>query len=76
MPAAADLAAAEEVWRHRSVSGGSRAAGTALPPRTATVVTKTPAATVMAGALPTVNNQLKEAAAMAMETTTTMTNKM
>jgi hypothetical protein len=28
---------------HRGVSGGSRAAGTALPPRAATVGTKTPA---------------------------------
>jgi hypothetical protein len=37
---------------------------------------KTPAATAMAGTLPTINNQLKAAAAMAMETTTTMTNKM
>jgi hypothetical protein len=65
-----------EVWRHRSISGGSRAAGAALPPRAATVATKTPAATAMVGALPTINNQLKEAAAMAMETTTTTTNKM
>ena len=32
-------------------------------------------ATTMAGALPTINNQLKAAAAMAMETTTTTTNK-
>ncbi len=38
-------------------------------------MTKTPAATAMAGALPTINNQLKEAAAMAMETMTTTTNK-
>jgi hypothetical protein len=30
----------------------------------------------MAGALPTINNQLKAAAAMAMETMTTTTNKM
>ncbi len=75
-PVAAGLAAAAEVWRHRSVSGGSRAAGAALPPRAATVATKTPAATAMAGAIPTINNQLKAAAAMAMETTTTATNKM
>jgi hypothetical protein len=69
------LAAAAEVWQHHSISGGSRAAGAALPPRAATVATKTPAATAMAGALPTINNQLKAAAAMAMEMTTTMTNK-
>jgi hypothetical protein len=75
MPAAADLAAAVEVWRHCSVSGGSRAAGAALPSRTATVATKTLAATAMAGALPTINNQLNAAAAMAMETTKTTTNK-
>ncbi len=56
-------------------SGSSRAAGAALPPRAATVRSKTPAATAMAGALPTINNQLKAAAAMAMETTTTTTNK-
>ncbi len=37
--------------------------------------TKTPAATAIAGALPTINNQLKAAAAMVMETMTTMTNK-
>jgi hypothetical protein len=49
--------------------------GAALPPRAATVATKTPAATVMAGALPTINNQLNVAAAMAMEMTTTTTNK-
>jgi hypothetical protein len=75
MTAAAGLAPAAEVWLHHSVSGGSRAAEAALPPRTATVGTKTPAATAMAGALPTINNQLKAAAAMAMETTTTTTNK-
>jgi hypothetical protein len=40
------------------------------------VATKTPVATAMAGALPTINNQLKAAAAMAMEATTTTTNKM
>jgi hypothetical protein len=64
-----------KVWRHCSVSGGSRSAGAALPPRTTTVAMKTPAATAMAGALPTINNQLKAAAAMAMETTTTTTHK-
>jgi hypothetical protein len=69
------LAAAAEVWRHCSVSGGSRAAGAALPPRAATVAMKTPAATAMAGALSTINNQLNAAAAMAMEMTTTTTNK-
>jgi hypothetical protein len=46
-----------------------------LPPRAATVATKTLAATAMAGALPTINNQLKAAAAIVMETTTTTTNK-
>jgi hypothetical protein len=76
MTAAAGLTAAAEVWRHHSVSGGSRVAGAALPPHAATVATKTPAATAMAGALPTINNQLKAAAAMAMETMTTMTHKM
>ncbi len=71
------MAAAAEVWQHHSISGGSRVAGAALPPRSAMVVAKTPAATAMAGALPTINNQLKAALAMAMamETTTTMTNK-
>jgi hypothetical protein len=69
------LGGCAEVWRHCSVSGGSRAGGATLPPRATTVVTKTPAATAMAGALPTINNQLKAAAAMAMETTTTLTNK-
>ncbi len=39
------------------------------------MATKTPAATAMAGALPTINNQLKVAAAIAMETMTTTTNK-
>ncbi len=58
---------------HRGVSGGSRAAGAAPPPRAATVATKTPAATVMAGALPTINNQLKAAVAMATETVTSTT---
>jgi hypothetical protein len=57
------------------VSGGSRAAGAALPPRAATVATKTPAATAMVWALPTINNQLKVSVTMAMETTTTTTNK-
>ncbi len=69
------MAAAAEVWQHCSVSGGSRAGGVALPPRTATVATKTPAATAKVGALPTIINQLKAAVAMAMETTTTTTNK-
>jgi hypothetical protein len=67
--------AAAEVWQRCSVSGGSRAAGAALLLRATTLATKTPAATAMAGALPTINNQLKVAVAMAMETTTTMTNK-
>jgi hypothetical protein len=47
--------------------------GAALPPRAATVATKTPAATAMAGALPTINNQLKAAAAMVTETVTSTT---
>ena len=46
-----------------------------LPLRAATVATKTPAATAMAGALPTINNHLKAAVAMVMETTTTTMNK-
>jgi hypothetical protein len=75
MMAAAGLAAAVEVWRHHSVSGGSRVAGATLPPRAATVAVKTPVATAMAGALPTINNQLKAAAAMPMETMTTTTHK-
>ncbi len=74
-PAAAGLAAAVEVWRHLSVSGGNRAAGAALLPRSAMVATKTPVATAMVGALLSINNQLNAAAAMAMETTTTTTNK-
>jgi hypothetical protein len=73
--AAAGLAAAAEVWWHRSISGGSRAAGAAMPLRTAMVAMKTLAATAMAGALPTINNQLKAAAAMAMEMMITTTNK-
>jgi hypothetical protein len=76
MTAAAGLAAAAEVWRHHSISGGSRVVGAALLPRVAMVGTKTLVATAMAGALPTINNQLKAAAAMAMETTTTMTHKL
>jgi hypothetical protein len=64
-----------KVWRHCSVSGGSRSAGATLPLRAATVATKTPAATAMAGALPTINNQLKAAAAIAMETMTTTVHK-
>jgi hypothetical protein len=39
------------------------------------VATKTPAVTAMEGALPTIINQLKAAAAMAMETMTTTTHK-
>ncbi len=70
------MVAAAKVWRHCSVSGGSRAVGAALLPCAAMKATKTPAVTVMAGALPTINNQLKAAAAMAMETMTSMTNKM
>jgi hypothetical protein len=73
--AAAGLAAVVEVWQHHSISGGSRAVGAALLLRAAPVATKTPAVTAMVGALPTINNQLKAAAAMAMETTTTTTNK-
>ncbi len=51
-----------------SVSGGSKAAGAALPPRATMVATKTPTATAMAGALTTINNQLhaQRAAAAAM----------
>ncbi len=73
--AVASMVARAEVWRHHSVSGGSRAGGAALPPHVATVSKKTPAATAMAGALLTINNQLKAAAAMAMETMTTTTHK-
>jgi hypothetical protein len=69
------LAAAVEVWLHCIISGGSRAEGAVLPLRAATVVMNTPAATAMAGALPTINNQLKAAGGMAMETTTAMTHK-
>ncbi len=69
------MATAAEVWRHCSVSGGSKAAVAALPPRAVTVATKTPAATVMAGALPTINNQLKAAATIAIETATTTKKK-
>jgi hypothetical protein len=73
---ATGLAAVAEVWQHCSVSGGSRAAGAALPPRAATVAKKTPAVTATVGALPKINNQLQAAAAMAMETATTTTTKM
>ncbi len=69
------MAAAAEVWQHCSVSSGSRVAGAALPPCAAMVATKTPVATAMVGALPTINIQLKAAAAMAMETMTTTTHK-
>jgi hypothetical protein len=41
-----------------------------LPPRAAAEAMKTPAATVMAGAQTTINNQLKAATAMAPETAT------
>jgi hypothetical protein len=74
-PVAAGLAAAAEVWRHRSISSDSRVTRTALLPHAATVAMKTPAATALAGALPTINNQLNAAAAMAMETTATTINK-
>ncbi len=74
--AAAGLAATMVVWRHLGVSGCSRVARAALLPCAAMVVTKTPAATAMAGAKTTVNNQLKVAAATAMETALTMTIKM
>jgi hypothetical protein len=54
--------------------GGATAAATAtaaaLPPRAAAVAMKTPAATVMAGAQTTINNQLKAAGAMATITAT------
>ncbi len=41
-----------------------------LRPCAATVATKTPAGTAMVGKQPTINNQLKAAAAMATETAT------
>ncbi len=69
------MAAVAEVWRHHSVSGSRRVAGAALRPRAATVAMKPLVVTAMAGALPTINNQLKAAAAMAMERTTTTTHK-
>ncbi len=69
------MAAAVEVWPHHSISSGSRVAGAVLLLRAAMVAMKTPAATVMVGALPTINNQLKAAAAMVMETMTTTTHK-
>jgi hypothetical protein len=43
--------------------------------RATTVATNTPAATAMAGVQTTINNQLKAAAAMAMETATMTTIK-
>jgi hypothetical protein len=58
---------------HRVVSGSSRAAGAALPLCAAMVATKTPATIAMAGALPTINNQLKVAVAMATEMVTSTT---
>jgi hypothetical protein len=69
------LATAATVWRHCGVSGGSRAAGAALPPHAAMVGTKTTAATAMAGAQTTIINQLKAAVAMATETATMTTIK-
>jgi hypothetical protein len=72
MTAAAGLVAAVEVWRHHSVSGGSRVAEAALPPHAAMVATKTLAVTAIERALPTINNA---AVATAMETTTTTTHK-
>jgi hypothetical protein len=82
--AAEAAAAAAAAARRQRGSGGGRgqcigsttavgmaaaAAATAmLTPRTAAVATKTPAATAMAGAHTTINNQLREAAAMATET--------
>ncbi len=44
-------------------------------PHTGVVVTKTPAAAAMVGAQTTINNQLKAAGAMAMETETMRTIK-
>jgi hypothetical protein len=61
--------------QHCGISGNSKAAGAALLPRATMVAMKTPAATAMAGALPTINNQLKAAAAMAMEKVMTTTIK-
>ncbi len=46
------------VWQHCGVSSGSKAVGATLPLHTATVVMKTPAATMMAGAQTTINNLL------------------
>jgi hypothetical protein len=57
--------AAAAVWRHHGVSS---VAGAALPPRATAVAMKTPVATAMAGAQTTINNQLKAAAATAMDT--------
>jgi hypothetical protein len=50
--------------------------GAVLPRRTAMVETKTPWVTAMVEAQTTINNQLKAAAATAMETATRMTIKM
>jgi hypothetical protein len=65
-------AAAAEAWWRQLGSGSlgavaaAAATAAALPPRAAAVATKTPVATAMAGAQ-TINNQLKAAAASAME---------
>ncbi len=75
-PMAAGLEAAVVVWRHRGVSGSSRAPGAVLPPQATTVAMKTPAATVMVRAQTTINNQLKAVAATAAAMATRMTIKM
>ncbi len=69
MPAAASLAAAVAVWRHHGISGGCSAAGAALLLHPDAVGTMTPAATAMAGAQTTINNQLNVVTAMVMTTT-------
>jgi hypothetical protein len=73
--AAASLAAATAVWWHCGISGDSRAVGAVLPLHTYTVAMKPLVATAMAGAQTTINNQLKAAAATAMEMGATMTTK-
>ncbi len=68
-------------WRQRQFGGIVAAAaaaarsGAVLPPRVATVATKTLVATAMAGAQTTINNQLITVAATATETAMTTTIK-
>jgi hypothetical protein len=78
-PSNATIFVHSSAGRAAAVAGAAAAAAKLLP-RTAMVAMKTPAATAMAGAQTTINNQLKAVAATAIETalmraTTTNENK-